>query len=63
MTNSAPELLHELILPCSLGFLDHRASNVSGMPAHLIEEATLLQWKLATTHCHKHVIIILALEN
>lgn len=63
MTSSAPELLHELKLPCSLGFCDVRASNVSGMPSYLHKAAALLLWKLASSRCHKRVIIILALEN
>lgn len=63
MTGSAPDLLCELILPCRLSFLDPCASNVSGMPAHPNEEVTLLPWKLTTSHCHKHGIIILTLEN
>lgn len=63
MTSSAPEFLHELTLPWSLDFLDPGASNVSGIPAHLCEEATLLPWKLAASHCHKHVIIILILQH
>lgn len=63
MTGSAPDLLCELIVPCSLSFLDPCASNVSGMPAHPNEEVTLLPRKLTTSHCHKHGIIILTLEN
>lgn len=63
MTSSAPEFLHELTLPWSLDFLDPGASNVSGIPAHLCEEATLLPWKLAASHCHKHMIIILILQH
>lgn len=63
MISSAPELAYQLTLPCSLGFLDPHALNVSEMPALLTEEATILPWKLAISCCHKHVIIILTLEN